>query len=77
MSEANARRKIRSRSDLFKGELVEKPKKAKSVVYNANEEPVWKCPNCGEMVDVNGCDVIGAEPGCLFCNRCNMEFETI
>lgn len=64
---------IKSRNSLFRGEMIEKPKQAKCI-YDASGEALYTCPNCGNVSDTDGCDIIGAEPGCLFCNQCNREF---
>lgn len=37
--------------------------------------PIYRCPECGHESDAEGCDVMGADPGCLFCNQCNTEFD--
>lgn len=65
---------IESRNSLFRGELIPKPLPA-TVIYDAKEEPLYTCPYCGHVSDADGCDFIGAEPGCMFCNQCNREFE--
>ena len=65
--------KIKSRNELFRGEVIEKPKRAK-VIYDAAGEPLFRCPNCGNLAHPDDCEIIGAEPGCLFCNQCNREF---
>lgn len=66
---------IISRSDLFAGELVDKPKLASIALYGPDGEPLWKCPNCGNVAGEDDCGILGAEPGCMFCNQCNREFE--
>jgi hypothetical protein len=66
---------IHSKSDLCRGELVEKPRRVKTVIYDKDDEPICKCPNCGAMNSEDDCDMGGCEPGCLFCNQCNREFE--
>jgi transcription elongation factor Elf1 len=40
-----------------------------------DEGPVYKCPHCGEISDLNGCDVLGADDGWLFCNNCHEQFD--
>lgn len=65
---------IESRNGLFKGEMVKKPLRA-TVIYDAQGEPVYGCPHCGNVATADECDCIGAEPGCLFCNKCSGEFE--
>lgn len=37
--------------------------------------PIFKCPQCGKEEDFDGCDVGGADPGCLFCTNCHCEFD--
>jgi formylmethanofuran dehydrogenase subunit E len=66
--------RIKSRNQLFEGEEIEKPPKA-THIYNAQDEPIYKCPHCGEMLTDDETDVLGAEPDCCFCHRCNGEFE--
>jgi hypothetical protein len=66
---------IVSQKDLFRGQLIEEPRRAK-VIYRADGEPMYVCPNCGHTDDADGCDVIGAEAGCLFCCNCHAEFQT-
>lgn len=69
-------KQIVSRSDLFEGELVDKPKLALfSTEMDEDGEQKWICPNCAAVIGPDDCDVCGAEPGCLFCNQCNREFE--
>jgi hypothetical protein len=65
---------IKSKSDLFRGEMVEKPRRAQ-VSYDAAGVPQYVCPNCSNFAGEDDCDVMGAEPNCLFCNQCNREFE--
>jgi hypothetical protein len=65
---------IPSRNSIFRGEMVEKPKRA-TIIYDAAGEPLYRCPNCGNVASADECDCIGAEPDCLFCNQCNREFE--
>lgn len=65
---------IKSKSDLFTDMNIEKLKQA-TVIYDAKGEPLYKCPNCGNIASDEECDVIGAEPDCLFCNQCNHEFH--
>lgn len=36
--------------------------------------PIYRCPNCGREDDAEGCDVMFADPGCLFCNGCGYQF---
>lgn len=68
-------RQIKSKNDLFLGELVDKPLRVKVTLSTSDDEPIYKCPHCGEMITDDDCGVLGAEPGCLFCNKCNREFE--
>jgi hypothetical protein len=65
---------IVSKSDLFRGEMVNKPKPCKTI-YDSMGEPLYICPSCGNCANSDNCGVVGAEPGCLFCNQCNTEFE--
>jgi hypothetical protein len=67
-------RMIPSKNSLFRGMMIEKPKRAK-VIYQPDGEPLYTCPYCGHTSDEDGCGVVGAEPNCLFCNQCNREFE--
>lgn len=69
--------KIKSRSDLFKGQMVEKPKCAIVVGHRPHPDgqAIYACPGCGEHMDADECDVLGAEPGCVFCTTCSTEFE--
>lgn len=41
----------------------------------ANEEDQFPCPECGEMLCVDECDVAGACPGNVFCINCNTEID--
>ena len=34
-----------------------------------------ECPACGEKEFLDGYDVIGADPGCIFCTACHCEFD--
>lgn len=65
---------IKSKSDLFPGMEIEKPKQA-TFICGAKGEPIYTCPYCGNASDADGCDVVGAEPDGLFCNQCNREFR--
>jgi hypothetical protein len=67
--------KIKSRNSLFLGEKVDKPKRVRTTIYDAEGEPIMKCPHCKAMITYDDCDVCGAEPGCMFCNKCNREIE--
>ncbi len=66
--------KIKSKSDLFPGMVIEKPKMA-TFIYDAQGVHLYRCPYCKNVADSDECDVCGAEPDCLFCNQCNREFE--
>jgi hypothetical protein len=66
--------KIKSKSDLFPGKLVKKPKRAK-VIHDAEGNALYVCPYCGHTDDADGCDIMGAEPGCMFCLKCSGEFQ--
>lgn len=47
-----------------------------AIVVNASDDdPIYRCPGCGKESDCDGCDVIGADPGCLFCTDCHCEFQ--
>lgn len=35
---------------------------------------IYRCPHCGKIADAEGCDVLGADEGCLFCTDCHCEF---
>lgn len=67
------RKLIASRNELFRGELIEKPKLASWV--DRGTERLIRCPHCKHIEDVEACDVGGAEPGCVFCLNCNREME--
>jgi hypothetical protein len=67
-------KQIKSRNELFRGELIDKPPRAK-VIYDAKGESMFVCPHCKHTAHPEDCDILGAEPGCLFCNQCNREFE--
>jgi hypothetical protein len=48
----------------------------------ANHPPgIWvgdgilRCPACGHEDDVQGYDVMGADPDCLFCIQCSQEIQ--
>jgi hypothetical protein len=71
---SNTNQKILSKNDLFKGQLIDKPKRA-TYIFGPDGEPIYTCPNCKDTMTAEECDVIGAEDGCLFCNSCNREFE--
>lgn len=68
-------KKIKSQNSVTKGELIDKPPRATIALYTPEGEPMYRCPHCGNVEDADGCDCLGAEPGCLFCNQCNGEFE--
>jgi hypothetical protein len=65
---------IQSRNDLFPGQLIDKPPLA-TILFDAAGEPLYVCPYCRDAAPIDDHDCIGAEPNCLFCNRCNREFE--
>lgn len=51
----------------------------KAMIVGENDDtgmPIYKCPECGKEEDCYGCDVLGADPGCLFCTNCHCEFKT-
>ena len=64
-----------SRSDLFEGEEFEGPPPLATHILNAAEEPIYKCPRCGNLATEEECDCIGAEPDCVFCRVCHCEFR--
>ncbi len=66
--------KIKSRNSLFLGQTFEKPKRA-TVIFGAQDEAIYTCPYCKKQSCEDECDVMGAEPDCMFCNKCNREFE--
>lgn len=66
---------IPSQNSLFRGEMVEKPRLAIVVGHDADGWSIYACPNCGHRASIWDCDVLGAEPGCAFCNQCHQEFE--
>lgn len=68
-------KKIISQSDCTKGELIDEPPRATIALYTPDGAPMYRCPHCGNVEHAGGCDCLGAEPGCLFCNQCNGEFE--
>lgn len=68
-------RKIKSRSDLFRGMLIDKPPTALVVGYDPAHGDIYACPKCGNRAHADDCDVCGAEPDCLFCNQCNGELS--
>jgi len=37
------------------------------------DDILLQCPKCGHVEDIQGYDVLGADPGNLFCNQCNFE----
>jgi hypothetical protein len=67
--------KIRSQNELFRGQMVNKPKPAIVVGQHPEEGPIYCCPHCGAHATADECDVMGAEPDCVFCPNCNGEFE--
>lgn len=69
---------IESRNGLFAGEMVRKPRYADivgTIIYDGEEISIYECPECRNIATIEECDVIGAEPGCVFCNVCSCEFE--
>ena len=36
----------------------------------------YECPQCEWRGNLDDCDVLGADPGCVFCPECEQEFET-
>jgi hypothetical protein len=71
-----ARPQIKSRNSLFEGDMVDKPMAALVVGEDHEGFAIYACPRCGNRATVLECDVLGAEPGCSFCNQCHTEFET-
>lgn len=65
---------IESQNELFPGKMIPKPPLA-TVIDDARGEPIYICPHCKASANANDCDCIGAEPYCLFCNKCGGEFE--
>lgn len=65
---------IKSKNNLFLEMEIEKPKLATHII-NVEGDEIYKCPHCGNCATADECDVIGAEPNCLFCNKCNREFS--
>lgn len=62
-------------SKTFPVQMIDKPPHA-SFIYRADGELIYTCPHCKKMIgDYDDCDVMGAEPGCLFCPFCNGEFH--
>ncbi len=68
--------KIISKNPLFKDDPIEieQPPKA-SFIFNLHQERVYTCPYCKAQVTYEEADVVGAEPNCMFCIKCNGEFE--
>lgn len=67
--------KIKSRNPIFKEEKIEKPKPALVIANTMGGACIYQCPTCGAHLTEDDCDVIGAEPDCLFCNQCSHEFR--
>lgn len=65
---------IVTQNDLFRGQVFPKPPKAK-LIFDARDREVTACPHCGKAVAIEECDVLGAEPNCVFCAHCSGEFE--
>jgi len=40
-----------------------------------DDDDVITCGECGESAVLDDFDVMGAEPGCLFCRNCQTEVE--
>lgn len=38
-------------------------------------DPLLTCRVCGHTDDLDGFDVLGADPGCVFCNACNSQID--
>lgn len=36
-------------------------------------ETLYRCPQCGNVDDLQGFDVLGADDGNLFCIKCHLE----
>jgi len=68
-------RRIRSKNKLLKGQLIEKPPKATVVGEDEDGYDIFLCPHCKKQTTWQDCDICGAEPDCMFCRECNMEFE--
>lgn len=68
--------RIRSKNALFKGQLVKKPKVALIVGQTLEGDDIYQCPDCGKEATLEDCDVIGAEPNCVFCTSCHCEFKS-
>jgi hypothetical protein len=62
-----------SRSDLFKGDIVDAPKPASAIIDLPDGDRAITCPGCGKQVLESDCDDIGAEPDCVFCCECGQE----
>lgn len=69
---SKTRRQVWSKNSLFKGELVDMPLRAKGGVHLPGDEYEFTCPHCSSRVKESQCDVVGAEPGAVFC-VCNRE----
>lgn len=47
----------------------------KALSWWEGDEEIVRCPVCGNEEEIDGYDVIGADPGCLFCNQCDTEID--
>ena len=70
----NRDEQIISESELFNGELVDKPMTGLVVGIDADGDDIFACPKCKQPQTVMQASICGNEPGAVFCWKCNQEF---
>lgn len=67
-------KQIISKSDLFRGQIVDEPMTAVIVGEDADGDEIYACPACGQIQTSLQAYICGSEPGAAFCWKCNQEF---
>ena len=51
------------------------PRRRRAKERERHGEVEYRCPFCKKWVSLQDCEVMGADPDCLFCPECNQEFR--
>lgn len=63
------------REQLFEPHLPGWFPKARFDLIDVGDVQMVACPQCGHREAVEECEILGADEGCVFCNKCDTEMD--